>query len=121
MMRRKLSDWRLKLNETVLLVGAALLINLILYEVMGTRSLFFLFPLAISATTLLAGWWYGFLATLFSSVAVLFFFVEPRFTLYTAHAEEWNRLAVFTFAGISAIAAATWARRRQNNHPMSVL
>jgi K+-sensing histidine kinase KdpD len=121
MMRRRPLNWPSRLTETILPVGAALLINLITYEVMATRALFFLFLLAIALTTTLAGWWYGFLATLVSTAAVLFFFVEPRFTLETAHAEEWNRLAVFALAGVIAIAAAIWARRRRNGHHLIAL
>jgi K+-sensing histidine kinase KdpD len=113
--------WPTKLQEMILLVGAALVINLVLYELRETTSLFFLFPIAVAITTVLAGGWYGLLATLMSTAAVLFFFVEPRFTLETTHADEWQRLGLFALYGLMAMLGARWARRNSGNRSLRLL
>jgi K+-sensing histidine kinase KdpD len=110
-----------KLVETVLLVGAALLLNLIVYELMESKSLFFLFMLAIATTSVLAGWRYGLLALLMSTLAVLFFFVEPRFTLQTSHASEWQRLGLFALSGLVAVLIAWRSGRSSGNHRLQLL
>jgi K+-sensing histidine kinase KdpD len=110
-----------KLRETLYLVGAALSINLVVYELHATRSLFFLFWLAIAVTTLMAGWGYGLLAIFFSTVAILFFFLEPRFTLSLEAPGDREKLAIFVLAGAAAIAGAIFGRRGQDRHRLGLM
>jgi K+-sensing histidine kinase KdpD len=113
--------WTTKLARTALLIAAALLVNLLMYGTGQSTVLFFLFPLAIAGASALAGWGYGLLAILMSTLAVLFFFVEPRFTLQTTHAREWERLGLFAFYGLIAVVAVYWPRWHANGHRLRVL
>ena len=96
---------RWKLCVTLAVVVAVLAVNLLFHLTFGTKLLFFLFIVAVSIAAHFEGLGAGLLATALTSLAVLFFFVEPFFSFAVSEPYDWVRLAVFATCGIIAIAS----------------
>lgn len=105
--------WWLKLRVTPAVVATALTVNLLFYSVFGTKLLFFLFMLALGIAAYYEGWRAGLLATILTTVAVLYFFVEPTLSFSVTDEYDWWRLMVFAFCGLAAICGVLWPEHAQ--------
>lgn len=118
---------RWKMCVTLAVVAAVLAVNLLFHLTFGTKLLFFLFIIAVSVAAHFEGWGAGLVATALTSLAVLFFFVEPLFSFAVSEPYDWVRLAVFSACGIIAVATEllvdrtrkrrveTWLRRARED------
>lgn len=102
---------RWKFCITLAVVAAALAVNFLFHLTFGTKLLFFLFLVAVSVAAHFEGLGAGLLATALTSLAVLFFFVEPIFSFAVSEPYDWVRLVVFAFCGIIAITSELLADR----------
>jgi len=96
---------------TLVGVTGALSVNLLIDVAFGARWLFFLFLVAAFISTFYEGWKAGLLATSLTSLAILFFFVDPIHSFAVSQSYEWVRLATFSVSSIIAIMAAPWIKR----------
>ena len=103
--------FRWKLCVTLAVVTVALVVNFLFYLTFGTKLLFFLFIVAVSVAAHFEGLGAGLLATALTSLAVLFFFVEPVFSFSVSEPYDWVRLVVFAVCGIIAITSELSADR----------
>ncbi len=83
----------------VLAVVSALLLTLLLYPLLKP-TIFVLFFAAVAVSAWYGGLRSGLLATVLSSLAVSYFFLEPVFSFFIYSLESRWRLALFIFMGI---------------------
>ncbi len=91
-------------------VGLALATNLVVRHTLESNALFILFILSVVVASASGGVGSGLFATLLASGAMLFFFVEPFYSLSIAQSYDTFRLFGFTVSALAAIAAAHWAK-----------
>ena len=94
----------------LLVVGIALTANLVVRHTLESNALFILFILSVVVASASGGIGSGLFATLLASGAVLFFFIEPFYTLSIAQSYDTFRLVGFTLCALAAIAAAHWVK-----------
>lgn len=97
------------------MIFLAVLLNLMALYYKDTYAFFILFAVCVATITSLRGWRTGAFAALISSLAVLYFFVEPVFTFSIAGKEEGYRLLCFSLALFGACVAAYSARQFTSN------
>ena len=91
-------------------VGIALATNLVVRHTLESNALFILFILSVVVASASGGISSGLFATVLATGAVLFFFIEPFYTLSIAQSYDTFRLFGFTFCALAAIAAARWVK-----------
>ena len=98
-----------------MLVAAALGVRLLLSTVIGNRSPFFLFALAVLAAASYSGKGAGLFATVLSAVVGSYFFGEPRYSLRFTWPDEAIPMGSFALIGLGATFFSHWLRTARQN------
>jgi two-component system, OmpR family, sensor histidine kinase KdpD len=96
--------------ESVLFVGAALIVGFVLKQYFGVTNVGLVFLTAILASAVLYGLWPALAASIVAVLAFNFFFMPPLYTFTVADPE--NVVALVTFAIVALIASNLTARVR---------